>query len=83
MKVLYKAAELVAIEPKHFTDKAGVEVEYNEAYFRIEDENGVPFVIKVNSKAVGPANERQTGTLELDIDNEGTRKPKLLSFKVE
>jgi len=84
MKVVYKDAELVLCSPKGFTDKDGVEVEYNECVFRIEDENGVPFAVKVNSKIVGPKQERHTGTLELELDNEGTgRKPKLISFKVE
>jgi len=83
MLVKYNAAELVAIAPKGFTDKDGVEVEYNECYFRIEDEDGVPFVVVLNSKAVKPDQERHTGTLEVDIDNEGKRKPKLVSFKVE
>jgi len=83
MKVAYSGAELVAVEPKGFTDKEGVEVEYNQCYFRVEDENGVPFVVIVNSKSVGPTQERHTGKLELDIDNEGKRKPKLIYFKVE
>jgi len=83
MKVLYKDAELVIVSPKGFTDNVGVEVEYNECTFRIEDEDGIPFSVVLNSKAVKPSDERHTGLLEVEVDNEGKRKPKLISFKVE
>lgn len=68
------------VEPHNFTDKEGIEVEYNTCYFRIEDDNGMPFAVILNTKAISTKQERKIGLLEVEIDNTGKNKPRLTSF---
>jgi len=80
MQVKYSDVELVAFVPKHFTDKDGLEVSYNEAYFRHEDNDGIPSVMKFNTKLPLASSERHTGTITVEFDETGRNKPKLVGF---
>jgi len=80
MKVFFDV-RLIAFVPKKFEDNEGKTVEYNEAHFLYESEEGERQVVQLNTKSdLSPAID-EDGILELDIDVSGKRKPRLLSFK--
>jgi len=83
MLVKYKDVELLAIEPISFTDKEGVEVEYNKCYFGYKNEDGITHVLQLNSKLPLASSERERGILAVEIDETGRNKPKVVSFEVE
>jgi len=83
MIVKYSDVLLMALEPVSFTDKLGVEVEYNKAYFRMSDDDGITKVMQFNTKLPLASAEGETGKLSVDIDESGRNKPKVLKFEVE
>jgi hypothetical protein len=83
MLVKYSNVGLLAVEPVSFTDKEGIEVEYNKCYFRTEDDDGVSRVLQFNTKLPLASSEGEVGILSVEIDETGRNKPKVISFKVE
>lgn len=80
MKVFYDV-KLIAFVPKKFENDEGKTIEYNEAHFLYEDEDGNRQVVQINTQSDLSAAVDEDGTLELEIDIAGKRKPRLLSFK--
>jgi len=83
MLVKYSGVELVAVEPVTFTDKEGVEVEYNKVYFRTKDEDGITKVMQFNTKLPLASSEGETGILSVEIDETGRNKPRVMKFQVD
>jgi len=83
MLVKYKDVELLAVVPHNFTDKEGIEVEYNEGYFETKDDDGMSSVMVFNTKQPIASKVREHGTLAVEIDSSGRNKPRLVSFEVE
>jgi len=82
MPVKYSDVKLLAFIAKSFEDKDGITVEYNEAHFLLEAENGERSVIILNTKLDLLMDEEKTGTLTVEIDPSGKRKTRLVSFVV-
>jgi len=83
MQVKYKEVELLALVPHNFTDKEGIEVEYNEGFFETKDDDGMSSVMVFNTKLPLASKVRERGTLAVEIDTAGRNKPRLISFEVE
>jgi len=82
MPVKYSNVKLLAFIAKSFEDKEGITVEYNEAHFMLESEDGERSVIVLNTKLDLLMEEDKTGTLSVEIDPSGKRKTRLVSFVV-
>lgn len=83
MQVKYKDVELLAVVPHNFTDKEGIEVEYNEGFFETKDDDGISSVMQFNTKQPIASKVREHGILTVEIDTQGKNKPRLVSFEVE
>lgn len=83
MLVKYKDVELLALVPHSFTDKEGVEVEYNECFFETKDDEGISSVMVFNTKQALASKVREHGILSVEIDSQGRNKPRLVGFEVE
>jgi len=88
MKIKFNC-ELVAIIPVAFESSVGETVEYKEVYLVNENDEGRLEMLKFNTKVVlDPiaVAELASGNInkvdiEVEVDNNGERKPKLLSLK--
>jgi len=81
MKVFYEV-KVLAVVAHSFTDKEGVQVEYNECYFLNEAENGERSVYKFNSKNEQvKALEGESAVIEVDIADSMERKPRLIGIR--
>jgi len=82
MQVQY-LCKLIAFTPKSFVGREGEPVEYNACSFLNEDAEGVREVISINTKQNLGGFVDQEGTLVVDMDITGKKKPSLVSFKPE
>jgi len=75
-------SELVAIIPVAFENVEGETVSYNELFLVNENDEGRKEMLKFNSKLdISKLSTPKNVDIEVDIDNTGERKPKLLSIK--
>lgn len=72
------SARLGAVAQKGFTSNTGEDVEYQEAYFQYEDENGILDVAKVNTKQDMVPHLGKEGFVKIEVQENG--KLKLVSF---
>lgn len=80
MRIFLDNCEIVGIVPHAFKDNMGEMVSYNEVYIHRFDDSRDPSVMKFNSK-LERLNKGMLGTIELEIDETGQRKPRLIEFK--
>jgi hypothetical protein len=83
MQVKYHDVELLALVPHKFTDKEGIEVEYNECYFETKDDEGISSVMVFNTKLPLASKVRERGILSVEVDSKGLNKPRATNFEVE
>jgi len=83
MPVKYSEVQLLAFIARSFEDKEGLTVEYNEAHFLLENEAHERSVFVLNTKLDLLMEEGKSGTLTVEVDPSGKRKPRLVSFKVD
>jgi len=73
-------ARLGAVAQKGFTSNTGEDVEYQEAFFQYQDEQGIYDVAKVNTKQDMIPHLGKEGVVKIDVQESG--KLKLISFNV-
>jgi len=72
-------ARLFAFNKKGF-EKDGEKVEYNECIFLNENKDGTRSVLLLNTKQDFSEYIDKEGTLVIDVDLTGGKKPRLVSF---
>lgn len=80
MRVVYDC-RLIAYNSRSFVDKTtGEKVEYAEAYFLNETEEGNREVLAFNTKLNLKGLEDKEGNLVIEVDASGKQKPRLVEF---
>jgi len=82
MEVQY-LCKLIAVRAVEFKGKEGQLVEYAECSFLNEDSDGNRSVIQMNTTQDLTDHFDQEGTLVVEVDPSGKRKPRLVSFTVD